>query len=96
MSFQWGELRLDIAARQLRRNDQVIPLTAAEFGLLSLLAQNQDRILSRDEIMQELRGIDADIFSRAIDVLVSRLRSKLQQPDLIRTVRAMGYQLVPG
>ena len=46
--------------------------------------------------MQELRGIDADIFSRAIDVLVSRLRSKLQQADLIRTVRGMGYQLVPG
>jgi two-component system OmpR family response regulator len=96
MSFQWGELRLDIAARQLRRNDHVISLTAAEFGLLSLLAQNQHRILSRDEIMQELRGIDADIFSRAIDVLVSRLRSKLQQADLIRTVRGMGYQLVPG
>jgi OmpR family response regulator RpaB len=46
--------------------------------------------------MQELRGIDADIFSRAIDVLVSRLRSKLQQTDLIRTVRGMGYQLVSG
>jgi len=95
-SFEWGELRLDIAAKQLRRNNLVIPLTAAEFGLLSLLAQNQHRILSRDEIMQELRGIDADIFSRAIDVLVSRLRSKLQQADLIRTVRGMGYQLVSG
>jgi OmpR family response regulator RpaB len=93
--YRWSDLQLDIDAKQLRRNDEVVPLTAAEFGLLSLLAQNQDRILSRDEIMRELRGIDADIFSRAIDVLVSRLRSKLQQPALIRTVRGLGYQLVP-
>ena len=93
--FHWGELQLDIDAKQLRRNDEVVALTAAEFGLLSLLAQNHDRILSRDEIMHELRGIDADIFSRAIDVLVSRLRSKLQRPELIRTVRGLGYQLVP-
>jgi two-component system, OmpR family, response regulator len=93
--YQWSDLQLDIEAKQLRRNDEVVPLTAAEFSLLSLLAQNQHRILSRDEIMRELRGIDADIFSRAIDVLVSRLRSKLQQPELIRTVRGLGYQLVP-
>jgi len=51
-------------------------------------------VLSRDEIMQALRGLDADIYSRAIDVLVSRLRHKLQQPELIRTVRGQGYQLV--
>jgi DNA-binding response OmpR family regulator len=54
--------------------------------------------------MQALRGIDADIYSRAIDVLVSRLRQKLQHPELIRTVlqhpelirtvRGQGYQLV--
>jgi len=93
--YHWGELQLDIDAKQLRRNGEVVALTAAEFGLLSLLAQNRDRILSRDEIMHELRGIDADIFSRAIDVLVSRLRSKLQRPELIRTVRGLGYQLVP-
>jgi len=52
------------------------------------------KVLSRDEIMHELRGIDADIYSRAIDVLVSRLRQKLQRPGLIRTVRGLGYQLV--
>jgi OmpR family response regulator RpaB len=94
--YRWNDLQLDIDAKQLRRNDEVVALTAAEFSLLSLLAQNQDRILSRDEIMRELRGIDADIYSRAIDVLVSRLRSKLQQPALIRTVRGLGYQLVPS
>ena len=92
--YQLGELQLDIARKQLKRNDEEVAVTATEFGLLSLLVQNQDRVLSRDEIMQELRGLDADIYSRAIDVLVSRLRQKLQRPELIRTVRGQGYQLV--
>jgi OmpR family response regulator RpaB len=92
--YRLGELRLDVARKQLKRNDVEVATTAAEFGLLCLLAQNQDRVLSRDEIMQALRGLDADIYSRAIDVLVSRLRHKLQQPELIRTVRGQGYQLV--
>ncbi len=91
---QWGDLKLDIAAKQLLRDDKPVFLTATEYELLSLLAQNQHQILSRDEIMHELRGIDADIFSRAIDVLVSRLRRKLERPELIRTVRGLGYQLV--
>ena len=92
--YTWGNLCLDLQRKQLSRDGESIALTAAELGLLTLLANNQHRILSRDEIMQELRGIDADIYSRAIDVLVSRLRSKLQQPELIRTQRGLGYQLV--
>ncbi len=92
--YRWGELCLDLDRQQLFRKDEVVALTAAELGLLSLLAQNQQRILSRDEIMQTLRGIDADIYSRAIDVLISRLRRKLQSPELIRTQRGLGYQLV--
>lgn len=92
--FEWGELCLDLDRKRLLRHGEVVALTAAEYGLLALLAQNRQRVLSRDEIMRELRGIDADIYSRAIDVLVSRLRSKLQRPELIRTERGLGYQLV--
>lgn len=92
--YQVGELRIDLDKKQLMQNDEELTITATEFGLLSLLVQNQDRVLSRDEIMQALRGLDADIYSRAIDVLVSRLRQKLQRPELIRTVRGQGYQLV--
>ena len=69
-------------------------MTSAEFDLLSLLVLARGKILSRDDIMRDLHGIDADIYSRAIDVLVSRLRQKLQRPELIRTVRGLGYQLV--
>ncbi len=92
--YRLGELEIDLGKKRLTRADQEIPVTATEFELLVLLLQNQDRVLSRDEIMQALRGIDADIYSRAIDVLVSRLRQKLQRAELIRTVRGQGYQLV--
>jgi two-component system OmpR family response regulator len=92
--FQWDGLELDIERGQLKRDGEAVTLTAAEFALLALLAQARGRILSRDEIMRELHGIEADIYSRAIDVMVSRLRQKLQRPELIRTVRGAGYQLV--
>ncbi len=92
--LEFGELRIDLDGKQVWLNDREISLTAAEFGLLDLLAQHRERVLSRDEIMQALRGIDADLYSRAIDVLVSRLRQKLGRPDLIRTVRGQGYQFV--
>ena len=62
--YQLGELCIDLERKKLTRNDEEIVITATEFGLLSLLARNQDRVLSRDEIMQSLRGIDADIYSR--------------------------------
>lgn len=92
--YQLGDLLVDLDKKQLSRNGSEIPITATEYELLRLLLQNQERVLSRDEIMNELRGIDADIYSRAIDVLVSRLRHKLERPELIRTVRGQGYQFV--
>ena len=92
--YHFSDMILDLDKKQLLRDGAEVTVTSAEFGLLSLLLQNQDRVLSRDEIMQALRGIDADIYSRAIDVLVSRLRHKLAKPELIRTVRGQGYQFV--
>ena len=93
-ALQWGALRLDLDRKQLLRNDKPVALTAAEFELLAMLVKAQGGVLTRDEIMRELHGIDADIYSRAIDVLVSRLRQKLQRPELIRTLRGQGYQLL--
>lgn len=89
-----GDMRIDLERKRVTRAGQELALTANEFELLALLLQNRERVLSRDEIMNALRGIDADIYSRAIDVLVSRLRQKLQRPELIRTVRGQGYQFV--
>jgi OmpR family response regulator RpaB len=93
-AYRFGDFELDTAGKRLCRGDAEIDLTAAEYELLQLLLRNRDRVLSRDDIMQALHGIEADIYSRAVDVLISRLRQKLQRPELIRTVRGKGYQLV--
>jgi DNA-binding response OmpR family regulator len=75
-----------------------LDLTSMEFALLALLAANPGRIFSRDDVLNELRGIDAQLFSRSVDILVSRLRSKLQdtakQPRFIKTVWGAGYTFV--
>ena len=69
-------------------------MTANEFLLLQLLAQQPGKVFSRDRIMHELNGIDSEIFSRAIDIQVSRLRHKLEPLKAIKTVRGKGYQFV--
>jgi OmpR family response regulator RpaB len=92
--FEIGDIRIDLNKKMVEKNGQNVDLTSSEFNLLTLLIQNQDRVFSRDDIMHELRGIDTHIYSRAIDVLVSRLRQKLQRPELIRTVRGAGYQFI--
>jgi len=69
-----------------------------EYQLLALLASNPGRVFSRDDVLNELRGIDAQLFSRSVDILVSRLRSKLgdtaRQPRFIKTVWGSGYTFV--
>jgi two-component system OmpR family response regulator len=92
--FRFNDLEIDLPRKMVNIGGQPVDVTSTEFALLSLLIQKQNKVLSRDEIMHALRGIDADIYSRAIDVLVSRLRHKLQRAELIRTVRGTGYQFV--
>lgn len=75
-----------------------IKLTGMEFRLLALLAAQPGRIFNRDELLNELKGIDADVYSRSIDILMSRLRQKLgdnpQQVRFIKTLRNVGYTFV--
>lgn len=92
--YEIDDLLIDLKRKLVEKNGKVVDITGQEFELLSLLIQHQDKVFSRDEIMQVLKGIDADVYSRAIDVLVSRLRLKLQRSELIRTVRGAGYQFV--
>jgi two-component system, OmpR family, phosphate regulon response regulator OmpR len=72
-----------------------INLTTSEFKLLMLFASHPGRVFSRDEIMNELRGTEVEIFSRAIDITVSRLRQKLRTKSskaFIKTVWGTGYR----
>ena len=89
---------LDLAARNLIGADGVvIALSTGEFRLLHLLAESPNRVFSRDQLMDALAGRDAGPFDRTIDVMISRLRRRLnddaRDPELIKTVRSEGYML---
>ena len=75
-----------------------IKLTGMEFRLLVLLASTPGQVYNRDELLNELKGIDADVYSRSIDILMSRLRQKLgdkpQQVRFIKTLRNIGYTFI--
>ncbi len=93
-----GELEISAGTHSARHHGEELDLTAAEFELLRLLVRNRGRVLSRDRIMDETRGIDWAAFDRSIDVLVSRLRQKLgdnaKRSTMIRTVRGTGYVFI--
>jgi DNA-binding response OmpR family regulator len=95
-----GRLELSRSTLSARLDGNDVGLTVAEFELLWLLVRNGGRILSRDRILEETRGIDWEAFDRSIDVLVSRLRQKLgddaKRPRMIRTVRGAGYIFIGG
>ena len=91
-------LRLEKDTRRVSLDGNAIDLTTMEFELLSVLMESHGRVLSRNRLIERLRGIDADVYDRSIDMLVSRLRDKLgddsHAPRFIKTVRLTGYQFV--
>jgi two-component system OmpR family response regulator/two-component system response regulator RstA len=97
--LRFGELELRPAAREVRLSGAAIELTTAEYELLLFLAQRAGTVVSRDDIMQGLRGLEFDGLDRAIDARVSRLRRKIgddaETPVRIKTVRGQGYLFAP-
>jgi DNA-binding response OmpR family regulator len=95
-----GPLEVNWTTCSARLRGQLLSLTSAEFELLGLFVRNRGRVLSRDRIIEETRGIDWEAYDRSIDVLVSRVRQKLgddpKQPAFIRTVRGAGYSFIGG
>ena len=86
-------LAIDPVTRSVQRQGQHVELTSTEFDLLLLLAREPGKVFSRDDLLNQLRGHDADLYSRAIDILVSRLRRKLEPLVAIKTLRNAGYAL---
>jgi two-component system, OmpR family, response regulator len=85
-------IEIDLDRRSVQRQGETIDLTSTEFELLALLATAPHKVFSRDDILEKLRGRSAeDIHSRAVDILVSRLRRKLEPLDCIHTLRNAGY-----
>ena len=87
-------LEINVERRQVLRQGEAVELTGTEFELLALLAREPHKVFSRDEILNRLRGHEADLYTRAVDILVSRLRKKLEPLDCIRTLRNAGYTFV--
>ncbi|MDZ4104449.1 MAG: response regulator transcription factor [Hydrogenophaga sp.] len=86
-------LTIDPARRSVTRQGELVELTGTEFELLHLLARESGRVFSRDDILNQLRGHEADLYTRAVDIVVSRLRKKLEPLDCIKTLRNAGYSL---
>jgi len=87
-----GGLVIDLNRRMVQCGADTIELTSTEFDLLVMLAQAPAKVFSRDDILEKLRGQSAeDIHTRAVDILVSRLRRKLEPLDCIKTLRNAGY-----
>jgi len=90
-------LQIDLQRREARRHGQVLELTSTEFELLVMLAMMPGKVFTRDEILGQLRGQAADdLYTRAVDILVSRLRKKLEPLDCIKTLRNVGYRFAAG
>lgn len=84
-------LDIDTIRRQVRVASGVVELTSTEYELLVLLARQPGRVFSRDEILNHLRGQEADLYTRAVDILVSRMRRKLEPVEALKTLRNVGY-----
>ncbi|VEP18257.1 Response regulator MprA [Hyella patelloides LEGE 07179] len=94
--LRFGELILDLATRQIIRNEQTIDLTMKEFELLKYLMSNPGKVLTREEIIENVWGYDYRGESNVIEVYIRYLRIKVElkgQKRLIQTVRGVGYVL---
>jgi len=88
----FGAWTLDVVQRTIARPGVTpVVLTDAEFRTLGVFLDRPQIVLTRDQLIERGRGIDSDVFDRAIDVTISRLRKKLAPDDPIRTVRNEGY-----
>jgi len=98
-AIRFGEFRFDPASQQLTRAQERIALTSGELGLLDAFVQHPNRVLTRDMLVDLIKGFDRSPFDRSIDVRVTRLRRKLERdpanPVFIRTVWGKGYMFTP-
>lgn len=94
----FGSLNIDFTKRVVKLDSESVELTTNEFTALALLARNPGKVFNRDEILQELRGIDCDAFNRSVDITMSRLRQKLnddpRSPKYIKTIWGTGYVFI--
>jgi DNA-binding response OmpR family regulator len=95
-----GRITISPSRRAVSVDGAPVDLTSTEFDLLHVLAQRAGRVLTREQLLEHARGTAEEAFDRAIDVQISRLRSKIgddaRHPQMLKTVRGVGYTLVDG
>jgi DNA-binding response OmpR family regulator len=95
-----GAIVVDLGSRTVTLRGSPIALTTNEFAIVVALAQRAGRVMNREELLQVVHGSADDAFDRSIDIIVSRLRSKIEEdpknPRLLKTIRGAGYMLTFG
>ena len=95
-----GSLSIDFHKLEVTVDDKPAGLTSSEFECLALLVNNSGKVLNRDQIIEQLRGIEWDAFNRSVDITMSRLRHKLgddpKNPCFIKTIWGTGYLFIGG
>lgn len=93
--LKFGRLEIDRGAREIRLGEEAMPLTSYQFDLLLALAEHAGRVLTREQIMDLVKGEQIDAFDRSIDVHISRIRAAIEddprKPKRVITVRGAGY-----
>ena len=96
--YKYRNLVVNLKNQKITLNNKEINLTTSEFKILKLFIENSGKILSRDVILNEIRSIEWEAFDRSVDVIVSRLRSKLgdnpKNPFLLKTMWGSGYMFI--
>ena len=93
-SLKFENMVIDKSMQQVMVDDKVVKLTTNEYQLLLMLASSPGKKFSRDDILNFLKGTEVELYSRAVDIQISRLRQKLKPTDYIKTVWGAGYQFV--
>lgn len=100
ITHSFGNFRLDMNTRSLAKDGVAIALTAGEFNLLSIFIARPNRVLTRDQLMDLMKGYERSPFDRSIDIRVTRLRRKIETdaaaPEYVRTVWGEGYLFTPS
>ncbi len=99
-SHRFGSFQIDMNSRSLAKDGVAVALTAGEFNLLRIFVEHPNSVLSRDQLMDMMKGYERSPFDRSIDIRVTRLRRKIEvdpaTPEFVRTVWGEGYMFTPA
>jgi DNA-binding response OmpR family regulator len=98
-TIAFGDFTLDLEAQRLLRHGREVELTAGDFALLEVLMTHPNRVMTRDQLVDRIKGYERSPYDRSIDVRVTRLRKKIEadpaNPVFLRTVWGRGYMFTP-